>query len=64
MAKVEVEIGPDGKVKVHVLGVSGPSCMKLTQALEQELGTVEKVVRTAEFYEVPRTAPVKRTVSQ
>jgi acylphosphatase len=64
MTKVEVEILPDGQVKVHVLGVSGPSCMKLTQALEQELGRVEKTVKTTEYYQVPTVNQQKRTVTQ
>lgn len=62
MPQVEVTIGPDGEVKVHVLGVSGPSCMKLTQALEQELGTVERTVKTGEYYQTPTSQSQRRKV--
>jgi hypothetical protein len=65
MPTVEVEIMPNGEVKVHVLGVMGPSCMKLTQALEQGLGDVERTTKTSEFYQVPATPlSEKRKVTQ
>ncbi len=64
MTKVEVTIEPNGEVKVHVLGVSGPSCMKLTQALESELGQVEKTVKTSEFYAIPTTNQQRKMVTQ
>jgi uridine kinase len=66
MTKVEVEIDANGQVKVHVVGVAGPSCMKLTDALERELGNVTGVVKTAEYYKTPTTTPTqqKRLVTQ
>jgi Protein of unknown function (DUF2997) len=64
MPKVEVEILPDGTTKVHVVGVAGPSCVPLTRALEQSLGTVTDLTKSAEFYQQPQTnAPQKRTVT-
>lgn len=64
--KIEVEIQPDGTVKVHVLGVSGPACMPLSRALETSLGVVEKTVKTGEFYQAMTRTPAteRRKVSQ
>jgi len=66
MAKVEVEILASGEVRVHVVGVAGPSCMKLTGALESELGQVEQTVKTADYYKVATatTATQRKTVTQ
>jgi Protein of unknown function (DUF2997) len=63
MPRVEVIIESDGSVKVHVLGVSGPSCIPLTKALEQSLGTVTDVQKTGDFYKQTQTHSEKRTVT-
>ena len=36
--EIEVEIGRDGRVILHVRGVKGNRCLDLTRALEQVLG--------------------------
>ncbi len=36
--EVEVTIGKDGKVQVHVRGVKGEACLDITRALESALG--------------------------
>ncbi len=36
--EVEVTIGKDGKVQVHVRGVKGEACLDITRALEGALG--------------------------
>lgn len=36
--EIEVTIGKDGKVQVHVRGVKGEACLEITQALESALG--------------------------
>jgi len=64
MPKMEIEIGADGQVKVHVVGVSGPSCVPLTRALEQSLGTVTDVTKTSEYYKTATAITKKTTVTQ
>ena len=51
-AKQEVEfvIKPDGTVEERVIGVSGPDCEKVTEAIEQALGEVVKRERTSDYY--------------
>lgn len=36
--EIEVTIGKDGKVQVHVRGVKGEACLDITRALESALG--------------------------
>lgn len=36
---------------IQVQGVKGASCQKMTEDLEQALGTVKAEVKTSEFYE-------------
>ena len=49
----EIEIGPDGKVKVEVKGVKGQGCMDYAKLFEQILGKIISVQHTSEFYEPP-----------
>ena len=53
--ELEITIGNDGKVVVHVNGVQGEECTGLTKTLEQAIGTVEDRVMKAEYYEQPVT---------
>lgn len=36
--EIEVTIGKNGKVQVHVRGVKGEACLDITRALESALG--------------------------
>lgn len=36
--EIEVIIGKDGKVQIHVHGVNGTQCLELTEELEKALG--------------------------
>lgn len=36
--EIEVTIGKDGKIQVHVRGVKGEACLDITRALESALG--------------------------
>lgn len=40
LQEVEVIIGADGQVRLHVRGVKGESCLDLTAPLEKALGEV------------------------
>ena len=51
MEEVEVTVSPDGKVTMHVRGVSGQACLKETQQLIALLGgDVESQELTAEAF--------------
>jgi len=55
MQELEITIGNDGRVVIHVSGATGQDCVSLTGALEQAVGTVEERTFTPEFYEQPVT---------
>jgi hypothetical protein len=46
-----VVIEKDGKLILKVSGKSGPQCLTVTQALEEEMGEVLDRQRTNEFYQ-------------
>ena len=50
LEEVEVEIAPDGTVKLWVKGVDGPRCIQLTAELEALLGDVLERDLSAEYY--------------
>ncbi len=49
--KMEITIGPDGEVSIKVLCVPGPSCERVSAALEESLGRVKSREKTAEYYQ-------------
>ena len=49
--QIEFVIKPDGSVEERVMGVSGPDCEKITEAIEDALGKVTDRERTSEFYD-------------
>jgi hypothetical protein len=50
MKKIEVRISPDGEVEIEAIGFTGDGCLKATQAVEEELGTVTDRRRKPEFF--------------
>lgn len=46
--EIAIEIHPDGRVQYRIVGVKGPACESISALLEQ-LGSVEKSERTAEY---------------
>ena len=51
MAEIEIVVSADGTVTVEALGVVGASCLDLTRALEEALGSVESRECKVQFYE-------------
>jgi hypothetical protein len=49
--EVEIRIGKDGKVKVHVKGAKGKACLEYAQWLAQVIGEVKERQLTSEYYE-------------
>ena len=54
-------IRPDGRVEERVEGVTGDSCLQLTDRLEDALGTVERREPTSEAF--TSTQPVTQSQS-
>jgi hypothetical protein len=48
--ELEVEIDPDGNVRIETHGLEGEDCMLETESLERQLGRVSERTRTAEYY--------------
>ena len=51
MPEIEIVISADGTVTVEAVGVIGASCIDLTRALEEALGSVESRECKVQFYE-------------
>lgn len=48
---LEIEIGSDGAVSVHVKGRKGAKCLDLRDLFQDILGPVDNTTHTDEFYE-------------
>ena len=51
MPEIEIVVSKDGTVTVEAKGVVGASCIDLTRALEEALGTVESRSCKTEYFE-------------
>lgn len=51
MEQINVDIAPDGGVKIDAVGFSGPDCEQATKFLEDALGVVEQKRRKAEYHQ-------------
>lgn len=49
--ELDIEILPNGEIKVHVQGMKGKSCDEVVKIFEQEIGEIKDVQRTSEYYE-------------
>jgi hypothetical protein len=56
--RVEYIIRPDGRVEKRVTGVAGEDCLKVTEKINEQLGTVVSTEKTEEYIQQ------KQTVSQ
>ena len=48
--QLEIEIAPDGTVRIETKGLKGESCLHETESLEKALGSVTAREKTAEYY--------------
>jgi len=48
--QLEIEIGPDGEVRIKTEGLKGESCLVETESLEKALGQVKSRSKTSEYY--------------
>ena len=60
--EIRVVIEKDGKLILKVSGKGGPQCLRVTQALEKEMGQVLDRQKTTEFYQRAAVALRNRTV--
>jgi len=51
--ELDITIGTDGKVRVHVQGAKGPACMDYVKMLGSILNSEGELTHTSEFYEPP-----------
>ncbi|NYT06747.1 MAG: DUF2997 domain-containing protein [Methanomicrobiales archaeon] len=51
MQQIEIRVDRDGNVTVHVEGVKGEECIRITRTLEEALGSVTDRSFRAEFFE-------------
>ena len=49
--ELEIVIGADGNVQVHVQGYKGKSCLEAARFLEELIGRTESRQLTSEYYE-------------
>jgi hypothetical protein len=54
--ELEIEIDPDGNVRIETHGLAGEECLVETESLEQQLGAVGERTRKPEYYSnAPKT---------
>ncbi len=58
--ELEIEVRPDGDVRLHIRGAKGHACMDYVKLLETLLASQAKEVEhTAEFYEAPTGVQIR-----
>jgi Protein of unknown function (DUF2997) len=50
--QIEIEISADGKVTVRTLGIKGPRCLDIAEAIALIVGREESRTLTEEYHEV------------
>jgi len=56
--ELEIEILPDGTVRVEVFGVKGADCMQYAELMEKIVGMLQEKKVKNEFYEKPPTVRI------
>jgi hypothetical protein len=51
MQEMEIRVDQDGNVAIHVQGVKGEECTRITKAIEDALGSLTDRTLSGEFYE-------------
>ena len=49
----DIEVRPDGMIRIQTHGVKGPACIEYVKLFEQIMGATGDVERTGEYYEPP-----------
>jgi hypothetical protein len=48
--QLDIEITPDGEVRIKTSGLHGNSCLEETESLEKLLGKVKERKKTSDFF--------------
>ncbi len=51
MEELEIKVDRDGNVTIHVKGVSGDECVRITGSIEEALGAVADRVLTGDYFD-------------
>jgi hypothetical protein len=62
--ELEIEIGADGKVTVRTIGIKGPRCLDVAEAVARIIGREESRRLTEEYHEAAIQAQVQSHVEQ
>jgi hypothetical protein len=57
--EIEVEVLPDGTVRLHTHGIKGAKCDEELKPIERSLGRVAEAKRTGEYYEQSTTSTTR-----
>ena len=65
LEEIEITIDPNRKTRVQIHSIPGTDYVALTAALEEKIGALSgERVKTAEFYDAPRTPRTVRIRSE
>ncbi len=57
--EIEIEIGKNGKVKIHIKGIKGPKCMDYAKLFEDIIsGEIEEAEHTWEYHETTNESEI------
>ena len=59
--ELQIMIGKDGKIELKVQGVNGPECIKTTDFLTDNLGTVLSQEKTSDYYKEKQNENIYNT---
>jgi len=59
--EIEIEILPDGKVRVETFGMKGPQCVHYAELLARIVGSIDQKTLKAEFYETPPAVRIRQS---
>ncbi len=51
MQEVEIRVDREGNVAIHVQGIRGEECIRITKSIEEALGDLTDRLLSGEFYE-------------
>jgi hypothetical protein len=55
LQEMEIFVDGEGNVTLHVLGVKGDECTRITKGIEEALGDITERTFSGEFYETEET---------
>jgi len=59
--ELEIEILPDGTVRVETFGVKGPRCLEYAQLMEEIVGMTKETSLKSEYYEKPPNVRIQQS---